>query len=184
MLQVQKRRYTSYGLVLKRKDYKEADRIITIFSQDYGKVTVLAKGVRKLKSRKRGHLEPFSLIFFQAAKGKNIDVLEEVETIYSFQKLRKGLKKATVAYFFVEVIDKVLREGEVNNDLYKIMLFYLRSLLKAKELKRLRENFIKDVMINLGFWPEDKDLPKPDRFLESVLHKKLSTTLIGKKILS
>ena len=48
------------ALILKHMDYGEADRIVVVFSKERGKVRAIAKGVRKLHSRKAGHLEPFT----------------------------------------------------------------------------------------------------------------------------
>jgi len=67
---VKQKTYSSEGIILSRKNYGEADRILTVFSKNYGKVTLLAKGIRKLISKKRGHLEIFSEVKFSAVSGK------------------------------------------------------------------------------------------------------------------
>ena len=60
------RSYTSEGIVLARRNYGEADRILVIYSKNFGRVSYMAKGVRRPKSRKRGHIEVFNYIKFQA----------------------------------------------------------------------------------------------------------------------
>ena len=80
------RTYSSEGIILARKNYSEADRILTCFSKSYGKISLLAKGIRKLKSKKRGHLEVFSHIKFSASRGHGMDIITEVETINTFSK--------------------------------------------------------------------------------------------------
>ncbi len=93
------KRYSTEGVVLLRRNFSEADRIINIYSKHYGKISVIAKSVRKIKSKKRGSLEVFSHIKFSAARGKNLDIITEVETINSFESIRKDLSKVAVAYF-------------------------------------------------------------------------------------
>src|SRR3990167_232676 len=95
------RNYTSEGIVLARKNYGEADRIIVIYSKHFGKLRLLAKGVRRPKSRKRGHIEVFSRLKFQVSRGKGMDLITEAEIIQNFSEIRKSLKKVTVAFFCI-----------------------------------------------------------------------------------
>src|SRR3989344_4382805 len=134
------RHYSSEGFVLSRVKYGEADRIITIFSRKYGKISMIAKGVRKLASRKRGALENFSSIKFSAASGKNLDILTEVEIINSYENIRNNLKKVALAYYFSEVIVKITREDEVNETLFDLLAKYLEILGKDVQLKKLRKD--------------------------------------------
>jgi len=60
--------YSSKGIVLAKRNFSETDRIIVLYTKNLGKISLIAKGVRKLKSRKRGSLEVFNLISFSAAK--------------------------------------------------------------------------------------------------------------------
>ena len=61
------------GVILKRRNFGEADRILTIYTRDYGKVICLAKGVRRPRSKKAGHLELGSWCKIFAVHGKNLD---------------------------------------------------------------------------------------------------------------
>ena len=81
------RSFGSNAVVLSAKSYSEADKIITVFSKDFGKLTLMAKGVKRLKSRKRGSLEVFSNIKFFAHKGRGMPVVTEVEIIDNFVDL-------------------------------------------------------------------------------------------------
>ena len=176
------RRYTSEGVILFRRNFSEADRIVTIFSKHYGKLTFIAKGVRKPSSRKRGSLEVFSRIKFAAARGKNMDVMTEVEMIDSFNGIRDDLKKISVAYFFMETVDKLTRDGEKNVDLYSQTLKYIRMLKTTNNLRSFREEFIRDTLVLLGFWPNDKPLKDPDGVLVDVVEREMSSVRVGKKI--
>ena len=176
--------YSSEGIVLAKRDYGEADRILVLFTKHFGKVSALAKGVKKLKSKKRGHLEIFSLIRFQAAKGKGLDIVTEAETIDNFGVIRKDLKKSSVAYFFCEVVGKLTKEEERNEELFEFLYGYLRRLKKTSSLKKFRNKFTKELLVLLGFWPRGKGLENPDMFLESVAERQFSSIRVGKKVLS
>lgn len=144
----------------------------------------MAKGVRKLKSRKRSSLEVFSRIKFAATRGKSIDLMTEVDLIESFNGSRKNLKKVSVAYFFLEVIGRLTREDQKNEDLYKLLLDYLRGIGRTSSLKSLRNEFIYNVLVILGFWPKGKKMDDADSVLENIIERQLFSARVGKRILS
>ena len=78
------RSYSTQAIILKRFNYGEADRILTLFTDKHGKITVIAKGVRKPQSRKRGHVELFNHIKAYIVNGKSLGILTEAETIHNF----------------------------------------------------------------------------------------------------
>jgi len=176
------RSYSSEGIVLTSKSYGEADRILVLYTKDHGRTSLIAKGVRRLKSRKRRHLEVFSHVKFQAAHGKSLDIITEAEIINSFHELRKNLKKVSVAYYFMEVIGRTTRDGERNNQLYEHLLRNLRRLQKTKKLKELRRNYAIKSLEILGFWPRNKKINDPDQLIEELLERKLSSIRVGKKL--
>lgn len=178
------RSYSSEGVVLARRSFGEADRIIILFTRDYGRLSFIAKGVRKVTSRKRGHIEVFSHIKFHANKGKGIDIMTEAETVEGFGKVRDDLKKVAVAYFFLEVVGKVVREGEPHEQLFGLLLEYLRELEGVSSLRNLRNEFTRKALISLGFWPEGKRMDNPDYILENVAEKKITSIRVGKKLVS
>ena len=90
--------YTSEGIVLARRNYGEADRILSVYSKDHGRIALMAKGIRRPKSRKRGHVEVFSHVKFQSISGRGIDLMTEAEIVDDFKEIRKSLKKVSLAY--------------------------------------------------------------------------------------
>ncbi len=178
------KKYSSEGIVLSRKSKGEADRLISVITRNNGRKEFLAKGVRKLSSRKRGHIEVFSHIRFSAVKGDIFDLLTEVELIDAFALLRQDLVKVSVAYFLVEVAKKVAENGTKDNKVFDILLTYLKKLETSKNLKKLRSDFTTDLLTTIGFWPEGKELPDADRLLDEVIERKLSSPRIGKKVLT
>jgi DNA repair protein RecO (recombination protein O) len=175
--------YTSEGIVLARKNYGEADRIIWIFSKSQGRIALIAKGVRRPKSKKRGHLEVFSRINFGAVKGRGMDLLLEAEAIDDFKQIRVSLKKISLAYYFCEVIGRITHEGEPNERLFDLILTNFEKLKSAKLLKKLRLDFITKLLILQGYWPQDKVLADPDQKLEEVIERQIASKRVGKRMI-
>jgi len=177
------RRYTSEGIVLARKNYAEADRLLVIFSKHFGKIKLLAKGVRKPKSRKRGHIEIFSKLRFAVSSTKGIGIMTEAEIVNSYSHLRKDLRKIAVAYYFCEVIGRITHDEEKNEFLYDLISDYLEELPQVKDLKKFRKQFIYRLLLSLGYWPVGKKMQDPDLELEKVIERKINSVRVGKKIL-
>lgn len=175
--------FNSEGFVLARRDFGETDRIVDIYARDIGKISLVAKGVKRTGSRKRGHLEIFSLIKFSGVNGHGIPVMTEVETIDSFPEVRKSIKKVSLAYYFMEVTGKVSREDGETPGVYGLLERSMFELKTTSRLKDLRIGFITELLKTLGFWPKDKDLPFPDRKLEEVMERQIYSKRVGKEML-
>ena len=176
--------YTSEGIVLARRNYGEADRILVVYSKLHGRVSLIAKGVRRLKSKKRGHIEVFNLINFQAISGRGLDIMTEADVINDFKDVRISLKKVSLAYYFMEVIGKITHEGEANTGIFNLLKEGLEALKTTKELKKLRLDFILKLLTQMGYWPHGKVLDNPDQELEKVIERNISSFRVGKIISS
>jgi len=173
----------SRAFVLNKINYSETDRIVTLLTKNKGKITFVAKGVRRPKSKKRGHLEIFNLIDFSGSiKNGKMGYLTEVTTIRSFPKIKTSLGKMALAYYFMEVMGRVSPNDEENYVLFKLIGKYLSKLENTNNLKSLRMEFIRELLVVLGFWPDEKELKDPDGALDEVLERKLSSLRIGKKL--
>lgn len=120
--------YKTRGIVIKRINLGEADRIITFYTATVGKMRAKALGVRKTESKLAGHLEPFMLIDLIFAKGRNIDVVTSVQILNSFSNLRKNLKKTSFAYFIGELIEKLVPEELKDTRVFNLLLKTLEIL--------------------------------------------------------
>jgi DNA repair protein RecO (recombination protein O) len=179
---VKPRTFTDEAIVLARRNFSEADRILSLYSHNHGRISLIAKGVRRPASRKRGHLEVFSHIRFQAAKGRNLDIMTEAETIDDFALVRRSLKKVALAYYLMEVVGRTTHEGEKNEEVFSHLLDGLRHLKTEKKLKRFRLDFILRLLTILGFWPRGKPHPNPDALLEETIERVLNSVRVGKKL--
>jgi DNA repair protein RecO (recombination protein O) len=120
--------YRDEGVVLRTIKLGEADRIVTIFTQGYGKVRAVAKGVRKTSSRFGARLEPASRVALQCYKGRELDVVTQVETIESNRAVREGYGMFTHAVPMLEAVDQVTPERDPNAALYRMLTGALRTL--------------------------------------------------------
>lgn len=176
------KRFVTEGVVLSTRNYSEADRIITVFTKDFGKITVLAKGVRKPKSRKGRNIEVFGRVKIAVSKAKGFDILTEVELIEGFSVIRSDLKRTSVSYFFVDTVSSITDEWEENIQLYIHLIKYLRGLEKDRRLKTIRKKFTQGVLEISGFWPEGKEITDPDGVLQEIVEKEIKSIKVGRKL--
>jgi len=129
-LQTERRQrlYRLSAVVLKRRELGEADRLLTVFSPDRGKLTLLAKGVRKPASRKAGHIEPFTYTSFLVARGRSMDLVTQAETIAPHRRLREDLWRSAWAYYACELADAFTQDGDPNAPLFDLLLETLGRL--------------------------------------------------------
>jgi DNA repair protein RecO (recombination protein O) len=121
-------RYQTDGVVLKRVDFGEADRIISFFTPDRGKVAVMAKGVRKPKSKLAGGIELFSVCHIGAIKGKrDIDTLVSSRLNKHFEAIVKDYDRLQIAYSMLQLIDH-FTEDEAGEEYYDLLVDGLELL--------------------------------------------------------
>ncbi len=157
---------------------------MVVFSKTHGKVHLLAKGVRKTTSRKRGGIEVFSWIGFQVAKTRSLDLVTEVEVIDSFEAVRRDLKKVSLAYFFCEVVGRVTHEEEKNEAVFDLLIEHLKKLKHERKLRQLRMDFVTRLLEETGFWPRGKPLANPDGVLAEVTEREINSVRVGKRLLT
>lgn len=176
--------YSSEGIVLTRRNFGEADRILILYTKNLGRISLLAKGIRRPKSRKRGHVEVFNKLKFQATSGHGLDLIIEAEVIEDFKEIRTSLKKISLAYYVAEVIGRITHEGEENIAVYNLILDTFEKLKTTKLLKKLRLEFIRELLVILGYWPEERDMVDPDIELEEIIERQVYSKRVGKIISS
>ncbi len=119
--------YRDEGVVLRTIKLGEADRIVTILTQGHGKVRAVAKGVRKTSSRFGARLEPTTQVALQCYRGRELDVVTQVETIEANRALREQYALLTHAIPMLEAVDQVAQEHEPNPALYRMLTGALRD---------------------------------------------------------
>jgi DNA repair protein RecO (recombination protein O) len=111
-----------HGLVLKRINYGENDRKITVLSQEEGVVDFLAKGARKPSSRLSGSTEPLSVSIFESAKGRVHRFITQTQPISSFPGIRADYDRLSYALAIAELASAVLPHGKQAEDEFSLMV--------------------------------------------------------------
>ncbi|MEK7159911.1 MAG: DNA repair protein RecO [Patescibacteria group bacterium] len=171
------RSFKTEGIVIKRRNFNEADRIITVFSKRNGKINIKASGVRKITSRRSPHLELLNYSIFSLHQGKNMPVLTEVESLENFALLKKDLKKMGLAYHICELIDGLCAENQENSHIFDLLQNTLRNLSKEEDLAGIIYKFEIQLLTLLGFHtPKTTTLRiNTQGIIESILERKLKT---------
>jgi DNA repair protein RecO (recombination protein O) len=148
------RLYRTPAVILKRTDLGEADRIVTVFSRDVGKIRAVAKGVRRTTSRSAGHLEPFTLSDVLFAVGRELDVISQADTLEAFREIREDLELTTHAYYLAEVVDLLTEDHLENREVFDTLVEGLRSLRATHDPRLVLIVFHLKLLDALGYRPE------------------------------
>jgi DNA repair protein RecO (recombination protein O) len=141
------------GVVLKSLNYGEADKILTIFTERFGKIKAIAKGVKKIKSHLAGSLEPFMLLDMQLHEGKTFYIVTGARIERDFPNIHTDIRKTAQAFFLGELIDKFLQEEQRLTDVFMLFVSSLESLENSDRLIFVRAFELK-LLEALGFKPE------------------------------
>ncbi|QQR53229.1 DNA repair protein RecO [bacterium] len=147
--------YQTTGLVIGRTNFGESDRIIRFITPDYGKISAVARGVRKIKSRLAGHLEPLGTVMLSLTTGRsNIDVITGARLLYYPHQLAKNWQLLDPALTLAVLLERLLETGQPQAPAY-LALKTLISELDAGSPPALVELWYRlQVASSLGYQPE------------------------------
>ena len=145
--------YRDKGVVLRTHKLGEADRIVSLMTQANGKVRAVAKGIRRPGSRFGARLEPTSHVAFQCYRGRELDVVTQVETIDANRQLRDSYASLTHAISMLEAVDQVAQERERNAGLYRMLVGALQTMA-AQPSPMVSAAFFWKLLSLEGFHPE------------------------------
>jgi DNA repair protein RecO (recombination protein O) len=128
------RSITSEAIVLRHSDWGEADRLLWLYTRHKGKLRAVAKGARKIRSRKAGHLEPFTRVTLLLARGRDFFIITQAETVDPHLSLHTDLKRLGYAAYVVELLDRFTYEEDENQGLYRLLADTLGRLNTEKDL--------------------------------------------------
>ena len=149
--------YKTEGIVLRSMDLGEADRVLTVLTPRLGKLRVIAKGVRRPRSRIGGALEPFSDVQLVLAVGRTFDVVTSSSLEDAHLGLRNDLLSTAAAWYVVELADRFCEGGADSHDAFRLLAQALSALDAPPEdvtrdvVARWFELHLLDAM---GFRPE------------------------------
>jgi len=122
------------AVVLRHADWGEADRLLTLYTRERGKVRAIAKGARKIRSRKAGHLEPFTRVTLQLARGHDLLIVTQADTLDAYLPIHENLVKTSHASYVVELLDRFTYEDDTENtSIFRLLTEALTRLGKEAD---------------------------------------------------
>lgn len=164
------------AIVLKRRNFGEADRLLTLYTREFGKMPAIAKGARKPQSRKTGHVELFMRSQFMLAEGRDLHIITQAEMVDAYQALREDLVRTTYASYAVELLDRFTVEEDVNQDIYQLLSQALAWLGGAEDIRLPTRTYELRLLGLTGFQPQlfqcvscDEPIQEQDQFFSADL---------------
>ena len=143
------------AVVLRHSDYGEADRLLTLYTRQLGKTRVIAKGARKIASRKAGHIEPFTHVKLQLSRGRDMFVLTQADTVDAYLPLREDLVLTSQASYVLELLDRFTYEDETENSgLFRLLTDTLSRLASKIDPWLVIRYYEMRLLDFLGFRPQ------------------------------
>ncbi|MBI5728467.1 MAG: DNA repair protein RecO [Candidatus Magasanikbacteria bacterium] len=143
-----------YAIILSRRDWREYDQIISAYTKERGKIELLARGVKKITSKNAAHLEPFSFVEVEVAKGKEIDHLTTVVPRDFFSGIRVDLEKSAMAGAAVSLTDRLVEVGVTDTRVFATLLSWLRFVEAVHVAGTcLLDGYVVVLLECLGFTP-------------------------------
>lgn len=143
--------FTTEGVIIKRSNFGEADRLLTVLTPYKGKIRVLAKGVRRITSRRGGNVESLNQVKLHLFLGKQFFLLTEAISISTFSKLKDNLILSGYASHLLELCDRFLPENQPNPAVYELLVKTLNFLQNSPRQIFIRAFEVKLLSL-LGFW--------------------------------
>lgn len=187
--------FKTEGIIIKRKNYGEADKILTVLTKYNGKIQVRAVGIRRIPSRRSAHVELLNQSMLNLYRGRSIPILTEAQTIEDFADLKNDLIKIGQAYHICELIDGLCPENQENSKVYYLLKNILINLAENPYLDAysatIREFEIK-LLTTLGYLPAGRqDWNKTNMlnekfdtrdFIENILERRLKSLRLFAKL--
>lgn len=151
IVRVKSRTYSTKGIVLKRVNVGETDRIINILTQENGKMTCVAKGVRKITSTKRAFLEPGNLIKGFFVRTKSLPLLTQATLIDDCSQMNQTLAAFRQLSQILEFFEKLFVEQELDPALFVKAVKLRKMIVMNKATSSYTRRILSEIITDLGF---------------------------------
>lgn len=146
--------YKTEAIVLKHADIGEADRLLTLYTPNAGKIRAVARGARRTKSRLGGHVEPLMRCSMVVSRGRTFEIISQAEILESFLPIRRNLLRTAQALYFLELTDAFTAEHAENYPVYRLLLESLRLLERSSVRDILSRYFEIQIVSQTGYSPQ------------------------------
>jgi DNA repair protein RecO (recombination protein O) len=144
------------AFVLRRHDFREADRMYTVYSEEYGKIALLARGARKIKSKLAPHLESFGEVRVNFAKGKIFTHLSGASVLRHHKAILKDASRIDLVSHCFRLLDKFVKDDEADTEIYGLLEEAMSAANEAPEagFQKIRVYFFWRLIDFLGYRPQ------------------------------
>jgi len=164
--------YKTEGIIIKNSNLGEFDRLITVYTKEFGKLAVKGKSVRKNQAKLKGHLELFLLSDLMIAPGKGFDIITSAETIKSFPYLHQNLNHLLASHYFSELIDKLIAGPEKDDNLWQLIVSSFEQLnQKESDIKIIASNFEDKLLQILGYGQQENFID----FVQGLINSRINS---------
>lgn len=149
------RAFRTPAIILKRRDFGEADRLLTVLTPDHGKIDVIAKGARKPTNHKTGHVELFTRADMLIHRGRDLGIVAQSEMVEGYQPLREDLSRGAYANYAAELLDRFTEEADEGySDLFELLDETLERLCNDDDPRLAIRYYEMRLLEQVGFRPE------------------------------
>ena len=146
--------YSTEAVVLRQRRLAEADKVCVLFTPSHGRIEAVAKGVRRPKSRLAGHLEPLTRSRLLLARGRNLDIITQAETLDARAPLRQAIDRLSRGLYAAELVDRLTDRASDTAALYQLLVATLARLETAANLDLPLRWFEMHVLGDQGYRPQ------------------------------
>ncbi|NWF67883.1 MAG: DNA repair protein RecO [Chloroflexi bacterium] len=149
------RAFRTPAIILKRRDFNEADRLLTVLTPAHGKIDVIAKGARKLTSHKTGHVELYTRADLLVHTGRELGIAVQAQMVEPYLRLRQDLQRGAYAGYAVELLDRFSAESDDDGgQLFRLLDDTLARLCSEKDVRLVIRYYEIRLLDLVGFRPE------------------------------
>ncbi|WP_349407866.1 DNA repair protein RecO [Pseudalkalibacillus sp. SCS-8] len=116
------------AIVIRTTDYGESNKVLTVYTKDFGKMGIMARGAKKTKSRLSSVSQLFTHAHFLIQKGSGLGSLSQGEIIHSYRGIKQDIIKTAYGAYMVEFLDKVVEENKPSSALFEFLSLSLNYL--------------------------------------------------------
>jgi DNA repair protein RecO len=166
------------AIVLKKKNLPSQDMIVTLFTQEMGKMRILAKGVKKISSKRLPHLQTGNVINVVLYNSDKKSYLQEASLISGLTQIKNDSKKLSFLYFYFHLLDRLLPENQQEVEIYKTVKLFLIDLSKSDAVTPLLEKHLNVLLRKLGYINKKGNLEELHRLVEELMNEKVPLLII------
>jgi DNA repair protein RecO (recombination protein O) len=148
------RNYQTQAIVIKQIKIGEFDKLLTLYTAEFGKLKAIAKGACRPRSKLGGNVEPLTYSSLSIARGRNLDIITQGQIINGFPELKAELWNISCSFYILELVDLFTMENSTNPTLFELLLDTLHQLPKAANKEAVLRYFELHILDCSGYRPQ------------------------------